>query len=521
MRAFTTFVVAGLFFCTQSALLAQSKTETSVASETTRQVHRVVDNLVDLLLGAVPGAEKLRQDEPSVVPIAQPGSEPEFDVGDEIQTLVGAALVKETAHVVDRELDLLNETLDGILDPNTEFMDVCDGQPGRYQRPKHQPHTVDHVESSSEWSDWDRFTWRQHGLGIAFGASALFPESVHRYLPATRYNRVEGFVLGVGFPLHWNTGLDRWRPFGQIGYAFALDDWRYELGLETRLGGQRRSSGVRLGGSYYQNTATNDTWKVDGWENNITAFFAEYDFLDYYEITGFNTYLAAQIGSFSEISVAYRSDSYTSLEKNTGWSLFDGPGYRRNPLIDDLDLRSFSARLQTGRVASLYGLPHGWALQGEAEFGDGLGGDVDYQRYLGDARLYISPGHVYGLALRLRGAYATDDAPLQRQFTAGGLGTVRSYVQNGQIGTRLAVANAEFAVDDVDLILSDLQLFAFADMGWTGTAGSAFLDSRGLMSAAGFGVGFDQRRLRFEVAFPTRGEDRGQPWFIFRLNPTF
>ena len=184
-------------------------------------------------------------------------------------------------------------------------------------------------------------------------------------------------------------------------------------------------------------------------------------------------------------------------------------------------MHSAVARFEAGRVGGLYSVPEGWALQADVEIGQGLGGDFSFTRYTADARWYWSPDYNYGLAVRFRGGMASSDAPLQKTFTIGGLGTVRAWPQNMIRGTRLAVTNAEYSFDDVNLLVSRLQLFVFGDVGWAGYSDTQFLSKAETLGADGFGVGFDQRRLRVEFAIPVGGEVNADPWVWLRLYPTF
>lgn len=372
-----------------------------------------------------------------------------------------------------------------------------------------------------DWHDRDWYTWEG---AMVLGDAPLYAENLYRTLPAVRYNRVEGLVLGFGVPPmeigHW----DRGHLYGQVGYAFALEDWRYRIGAEVQPGyrGGYHGYGLKLGGAYYRNTATEDLWKIGALSNALSAFFVEKDYQDYYQIEGWTAYAEQQLGRTNTLSMAYRSDDYESLGRNTSWSLFDGNGFRENPAIDAGRMQSVVFRLHSGQVRDLYGLPHGAALQLEAELGGkDLGGDFDFNRYIADGRIYLRNSHYTGLSLRGRAGYATSAVPFQKTFALGGIGSVRALPQNSFRGQKMVLGNAELAFDDVDLLVSDLQFFVFADAGWVGDTDQPIV-SKDVMAAAGFGVGLDQRRLRFELAWPVHGPyDRKTPTLLFRLNPTF
>lgn len=349
---------------------------------------------------------------------------------------------------------------------------------------------------------------------------ALYPST-----PAVRYNRVEGLVLGVQrHPMTWNSD-ERHRLYGQVGYAFALKRLRYAAGFEMRVDQYRDERyGLKLGALYRRNTATNDAWKTSWLENSLAASLFKNDFFDYHEVQGWTFYATHRFTRYAQLTAGFRTEDYRSLTRETTWSLFDGSGFAVNPAIDEGHYNSFVFALEAGRVADFEDAPRGAAVRLEAELGHGLGNALPFNRYQADGRAYLPVTSFSTLGLRLRGGYVTSDAPLQKRFTIGGIGSVRSYAQNGFAGSRTLIGNAEYIVDDVELfdnVLDDLTLIGFVDAGWIGDANASFsLDD--VLSAAGFGVGFDDRTFRIDVSWPLRNinGDTG-PSLWLRISPSF
>lgn len=357
--------------------------------------------------------------------------------------------------------------------------------------------------------------------------------ALYRPIPALRYNRVEGFVLGFGLaPLDWYD-RDRTRLYGQLGYAFGLEDWRYEVGFEARPGGREvRETSFKLGAAYRRNTVTDDLWKLSWSENSLASFFFENDFFEYYQTEGWTVYGVQRLSRYGQVSVGYRNEEHRALERVTHWSLFDGDGFRDNLGAIEGRLSSVVVALEGGRVRDFREQPRGAAIRLEAEFADGFGGDFAFNRYVGDARLYLPVTPISTLSLRLRGGTATGTLPLQKQFTLGGQGSVRAYPQNLFLGTRMLLANAEYAIGDVPVIDYDgddfdadisLLVYGFADAGWTNSRfGDEAFDLDDVLPSAGFGVGLGGRALRVELAWPLRDVGFGQePSLWLRLNPAF
>ncbi|HMB89756.1 MAG TPA: DUF5686 family protein, partial [Rhodothermales bacterium] len=379
--------------------------------------------------------------------------------------------------------------------------------------------------------DWWRRGYGWHGMGAFVGEySSRWPyrseTGVYQHIPSIRYNRVEGFVLGIGRrPLEWE-GYGRARIYGQLGYAFSLDDWRYEVGLETRLDRARNDDfGIKIGGAYHHNTASKDSWKTSWLENSLAAFFFENDFFDYHEIEGWTIYGVQRLTPYVQVSAGYRQDKYRSLAKETGWSLFDGDGFRLNPGITEGDMQSLVFAVEGGRVRNLHSLPSGAVFRVEAEIGNGIGGDFEFNRYVADGRGYLRLSRNSSLGVRLRGGYTEGDLiPIQKTFTIGGVGTTRSYAQNAFLGTRMLLGNAEYIVGDLSLfdgLFDDLQLIGLFDAGWVNTIRDE-LHWDDVLPSAGFGVGLDDRAVRLELSWPLRDFGGGnEPTLWLRISPNF
>jgi hypothetical protein len=400
-------------------------------------------------------------------------------------------------------------------------------------------------DSDDEWTkedeDSDRGRWKRdwkpRRVHVPHGSATFAGEftqrwpyreyGLYRNIPAVRYNRVEGFFLGVQRePLEWDRN-DRGRIYGQIGYGFGMEDWRYEIGAETRFGSRDRNNNfdVKIGGSYHLNTSTNDVWKSSWAENSAAAFFFEHDFFDYYQTEGWSGYVVSRITPYAQLSVGYRADQYSSMAKTASWSLFGNNDFRPNPGINEGDMRSMVFTLEGGKVKSFNDKPSGAAFRLEAEVGQGMGGDFDFSRYVGDVRSYTQLTKDTGLSLRLRGGFTEGTVPLQKAFTIGGVGSVRSYNQNVFLGTRMLLANAELALYEpeiLDGILNDLAILGLFDAGWTNSGGNNSFSFDDVIPAAGFGIAFDDRAFRLEVAWPLKNMGTGMdPAIWLRIAPTF
>lgn len=348
----------------------------------------------------------------------------------------------------------------------------------------------------------------------------------YRPMPVVRYNRVDGLVLGVRrLPLDWDS-YDRARVYGQAGYAFAMKEWRYEVGGEARLGRPYREErrDVKIGAAFRRDTGTDDLWKVSQAENTVAAFFVRQDWFDYFETEGWTAYGIARLAPGAQVSLAYRSEEHRSLENHATWALFGGDPFRGNPVVDEGRMQSLTVALDGGRIRGYRAVPRGVAFRLTAELGRAMGGDFDFNRYVGDVHGYLRTGPSTGLAVRLRGGTSSGPLPLQRRFTLGGIGSVRAYPQNLISGTEMLLLNAEYSLyghDLLDGLFDDVVIFGLFDAGWTNGPARAAFAWDDVLPAAGFGVGFGDRTLRLELAFPLRDRGTGMdPTLWLRFSPT-
>lgn len=351
--------------------------------------------------------------------------------------------------------------------------------------------------------------------------------SIYRPIPSWRYNRVDGLVLGIAQrPLEWDA-YERIGIHGQVGYAFESKKVQYEVGAEARLGEPYGEEGadLKVGGSYRRLTTTDDLWKSSWAENTIGAFFFNYDLFDYYETQGWSAYLAARATPYVQLSVGFRSEDYSSLSNETGWSLFGGDHFRFNSPISEGRMQSLVVVLEGGKVVRFHSVPSGHVFRIEGEVGEGLGGDFSFNRITADGRLYMRTSQSSSLSLRGRVGVAGGDVPIQKAFSIGGIGSVRGYPQNGFRATRAVVGNAEYAISDFDLLdgwLGGLQVSGFFDAGWVSRGTDQSFDVSDIFTAAGVGLGFFERRLRLELAFPlTDRAGSRDPSLWLRLIPAF
>jgi len=350
------------------------------------------------------------------------------------------------------------------------------------------------LSTAQEPSNRARQTYRpyQHEPSVYFGA------------PPLRYNRVEGAVVGLQWPLlrtlRQNTPI---RPFGQVGYALGLKRWRAVAGLEAWLvsGREAEGYGLKAGGHLARTTTSEDHWKRSWRDNTLSAFLFGQDLYNYYGIRAATVYVAQRISSRLRVTAGGRWAEHRSLPQTV-----DGPplapnAFRPNPPIDDGEVRlgllvveagRLTRRTETrsvGTVARLY-----------AEWGRLWGAPLGYDRVVLHVQTHQAVAAPLNVNVRGRVGWTSDDAPVQTQFRLEGVRGLRTVQPASRAEERLLLAGATLVWHDAPAPawMRRARLSAFADLGWTG---ERVLGDGQTFAFVGVGVGLFDQVLDIEVAW--------------------
>ncbi|MBA4311896.1 MAG: hypothetical protein C0417_04605 [Chlorobiaceae bacterium] len=375
--------------------------------------------------------------------------------------------------------------------------------------------------------------------GIVRNISPVMPWEIMDENILFRYNRVEGLFLGLNYPQKYYWDDHHISLFASGGYGFQSHRWRGGIGAAQQFG--TNETLIEIGVEGHSLTDTHDEWLVDLDENNLAAFLFRHDYRDYFGREG----ISAWTGIYKrwqksdlQFQVAYRNDSYESLEKTTNWSIFGTDRiFRENFSINDGRMQSVLATLHFHSTESRKLLTGGWSFSGSAELaGNAFGGDFDFNSYTIDVRRYQPISKYDNINIRLRGSSATGDLPFQKQFELGGLSTLPAYRFKEFSGNRMLLLNAEYVVngkmfDDVDFfpswLLRNINMIIFADAGFINDIdrnanafdGFESLTKKTIRSDWGVGIGTRDAKLRLGFAWRT---DVAQPPMVFlRINRPF
>lgn len=346
-----------------------------------------------------------------------------------------------------------------------------------------------------------------------------------------RYNRVEGLFLGWGFGGE-RTGRSGMRFFGNGGYGFKSDAWRYRLGLSRWWGDRYKTE---IGIKAYDLTDTEDGWLMPTLENSLAAFFFREDFHDYFRRYGASVFANQSITSYLYLSAEYRADTYENMEQEANWALFGGDKvFRFNPLIlppdaEEEEMRSIITSFTVDNRDDCDDPTGGWLLRGEYEYaGRGLEGDFEFDRFVADLRRYqrISRGEYIDVRIGV-GSVKRKSAliPTSKLFDLGGIGTLRGYrFKEFCDYEKMALGNIEYRIrgdkfgNIEDWFFGDFTISFFAD---AGAVGHSFDDIDMKSFKTDIGVGISDHDQDWRIDFAKR-LDRKEPVVVtFRINRTF
>ncbi len=350
-----------------------------------------------------------------------------------------------------------------------------------------------------------------------------------------RYNRVEGFFLGLGSEkkFYWD-GSKPISGYGSVGYGFRIHRWRANLGLDRQFATENALYEIGLEG--HNTTATKDEWIMGLAENNAVALLWHEDYRDYYTRQGASVHVARYTKEkklSTQLMLEYIVDKYSSLLNGTNWSIFrQSYSFRTNPAVDEGFMRSVRGSLGISTLEQRRRHSIGWNIFVSGEKGgDALKGDFNFSQVIFDVRRFQPISGYDNLNVRLRVGSLEGDNIIQKSFEIGGANTLPAYGFKEFGGNRMVLGNVEYMLDGhlMDDVLpwpSSFNFILFFDAGAVETVASSKsifegfsnIGSSQLKSDLGFALGWDDN-VRLGFAWRT---DEAQPVSVFlRLSKPF
>ena len=384
-----------------------------------------------------------------------------------------------------------------------------------------------------EWDDkdweWDEKDWDDEHYYLMEDMSWRCIED--RIFENIRYNRVEGLFLGWGFGGD-HGGRSGLRFFGNGGYGFKSDAWRYQLGLSRYWGSHYKTE---IGVKAYDLTDSDDRWLMPTLENSLAAFFFREDFHDYFRRYGASFFANQNITSYLRLSAEYRADTYENMEREANWALFGGDkAFRPNPLIlpseaEEDEMRSIVAGFTVDSRNDCDEPTNGWFIRGDYEYaGRGLEGDFEFDRFVSDFRRYqrITRGEYIDARIRIGSVKQKSELmPKSKLFDLGGIGTLRGYrFKEFTDASKMVLGNLEYRIRGDKFghmdnwFFTDFTISFFGDAGWLGSSFDD-IDTEDFKTDLGVGLSDDDQDWRID--FAKRLDKKESIVVTFRINRTF
>ncbi len=301
------------------------------------------------------------------------------------------------------------------------------------------------------------------------------------------------------------------------GYAFDGEHWRYRFKFEQPL---FRPEFFSFGAALYLVTDTYDGDISGVIENSITALCLKHDYRDYFEREGGLVFVKQKFWGDNTVTLQYAEDTHKSLEtKSKGLFHRHSREFRENPAVDEgkwatvTGVYEFDSRDGDGYEPGTqrYRL---YYERGENKDAEDVS-DTQYTRLAADLRTYMFMGPGQYLNVRLTaGSTVSGTLPFQREFYAGGLGTLNALSYKEFRGDQLLLANVEYLFD----IAKWGQFVVFVDAGKAWYDWDRLKDQR-MEFDVGIGLG-NEEGFRLCVAKDPRDEDSDPVW-ILRLQRPF
>lgn len=305
-----------------------------------------------------------------------------------------------------------------------------------------------------------------------------------------RYNRVQGFFLGLELPKNLGRKYQYFSIHGFGGYGFKEKTWRYQLGVDRYFFNQRDYR-FEIGAKVYDLTDTRDDWIITPLENTLAAVLIHEDFQDFYRRNGIELHISQNWTIFLKGTLYYRNDKYESVSKNTDWAIFGGKKFfRENPEIDVGRMHSIIGEIYLD-TRNDHQLPiRGWYGKLIMEMSNSkISSDFFFNQYILELRHYMPLSRGERLDLRVKLGSSEGKLPLQKLFELGGISSLRAHRYKEFQGNRMILANFEYNISprtiahDI-LFLSDLRLILFSDIGcaWNDKTNNNLLDGFSLLA---------------------------------------
>jgi hypothetical protein len=344
------------------------------------------------------------------------------------------------------------------------------------------------------------------------------------------YNRHEGFVLT---PFNYQWDRDHYSDYKlnlTLGYRFGQKELHGRLTFEKSFFTNRN---FILFTSLFQDSRTDDFYRLPQTENSLAALVARQDFYDRWDEQGWEFGIAVDLNRIKG-KVRWASVNQSSMDVVDIWSVFNRDRLLRlNNLEFETDI-DYTVLTLAYRSKAFNPLTSGIALFLESEsFKTGFemtdSAEEDQKNVVRTSGLAMAHWEFSeGILLRVRllgGTSKNLDFAPHRLFAVGGLGSVSAHPYKYQEGDEFIQSNLELVFTS-EFLSSDWMFKFFADVGqaWFKKDqgfGSIFNNNNEFLHAVGLGIGMGDHHdweWGVNIARPTDGREGVETTLRLNLN---
>ena len=307
------------------------------------------------------------------------------------------------------------------------------------------------------------------------------------------FSRVGGVGLGPKLTINSVIGpVSKIEAAGE--YHFSNSEWTYHASAEKSL----LNKIFAIGGAYRLDYESSMDWAIPKDDSNLNALLLGLETKNFYQVEGTTGFIRLAPLDWINIKAEYFEDKFSSVKKNTNWSVFNHRHIKDDnlPLAEMDENRYVGARARI-EMSSKSRFSNGAViLEAERTIDKAHNSAGEFSRYLLNAYSTWRLSRDNFLKVRLAGGYSNDALPAYKAFNLGGNNTLRGYeyqsipggypfdFQYG--GNRMALCNIEYFIGDND----DMGFVIFADAGNVWMKGQeANFDS--IKRDVGIGLTFD------------------------------
>lgn len=316
-----------------------------------------------------------------------------------------------------------------------------------------------------------------------------------------RYNRSEGLYLQLNMHI-----LNEFIPgnvlYGGVGRSFSRNKYSGIIGIEQRY----FQNNFQIYLERYDNSHTDDTWRITDKLNSLAAFLIHEDFLDWYHTDGFQGGININLPLSINANVIYTDETQERMNTVASWSLFgSNKEFKGMYPIHEGDDVNYRWELSIGQSYKWnYDSSFtSFLLYSQAQSTESSDFNFDKKEIVIDTFLPFARN--VGIHLLFKsGSLSGNNYGTQHMFHIGGIGSLRGYDWK-------QFSESQYSSGTIELVFDELSIFYDRAASWESDQNfinanhwNKLLNSH---SGASFGMSVGNKKARLDIIKPLRTED--------------